>query len=77
MNEPYQFEHIQPMSKTLADSVRYTPIMRLVTELEEINKFKLRDSDIANCSELYTYYLNRQSVIIDYFNQMLALDSAQ
>ena len=77
MNEPYRFEHIQPMSKTLADSVSSTPIRRLVTELEEINSFKLRDSDIANCKELYTYYLNRQSAIIDYFNQMLALDSAQ
>lgn len=77
MNEPYPFEHIQPMSKTLAHCVRNTPIRRLVTELEEINKFKLRDSDIVNCGELHTYYLNRQSVIIDYFNQMFALDSAQ
>ena len=77
MNEPHRFEHIQPMSKTLADSVSSTPIRRLVTELEEINKFKLRDSDIANCKELYTYYLNSQSAIIDYFNQMLALDSVQ
>ena len=77
MNEPYQFENIHPMSKTLADSVSSTPIRRLVTELEEINKFKLRDSDIVNCIELYAYYVNRQSAIIDYLNEMLALDSVR
>ena len=39
-----------------------------------INKYKLRDSDLMNCTELQCYYLDRQSAIISYLRDMLDKD---
>ena len=65
---------VESMREFLFKSVRGMPVMRLVTELEEINKYKLRDSDLMNCTELQCYYLNRQSAIISYLRDMLDKD---
>jgi len=65
---------VESMREFLLKSVRGMPVMRLVTELEEINKYKLRDSDLMNCTELQCYYLDRQSAIISYLRDMLDKD---
>ena len=65
---------VESMGEFLLKSVRGMPVMRLVTELEEINKYKLRDSDLMNCTELQCYYLDRQSAIISYLRDMLDKD---
>ena len=65
---------VESMGEFLLKSVRGMPVMRLVTELEEINKYKLRDSDLMNCTELQYYYLDRQSAIISFLRDMLDKD---
>lgn len=67
---------VEPMSEFLLHSVRTAPVMRLVKELEEIHKYKLRDSDLVNCIELRDYYLNRQQTIVSYLRDMLDKDES-
>lgn len=66
---------IEPMSNYLKDHISKTPTHRLVMELEEINKNKLRDKELLECRELRDYYIQRQGYIIEHLREMLDKDS--
>ena len=66
---------IEPMSNYLKDHISKTPTHRLVMELEEINKNKLRDEELLECRELRDYYIQRQGYIIEHLREMLDKDS--
>ena len=63
------------MSNYLKDHISKTPTHRLVMELEEINKNKLRDEELLEYRELRDYYIQRQGYIIEHFREMLDKDS--
>jgi hypothetical protein len=65
---------VQSMSEFLQNNIRITPVVRLVTELEQINRHKLSDDTILECNELRCYYIKRQEHIISHLKQMLDLD---
>ena len=62
---------IEPMSNYLKDQIRKTPTHRLVLELEQINKDRLRDEELLECRELRDYYIQRQGYIIQHLREML------
>jgi len=66
---------IEPMSNYLKYHISKTPTHRLVMELEEINKNKLRDEELLECRELSDYYIQRQGYIIEHLREMLDKDS--
>ena len=65
---------VQSMTEFLDNNIRITPVVRLVTELEQINRHKLHDDIILECEELRSYYIKRQEHIISHLKQMLDLD---
>lgn len=66
---------IESMSDFLNEHIRKTPTHRLVMELEEINKNKLRDEELLECKELRDYYIQRQGYIIERLREMLDKDA--
>jgi len=65
---------VQSMTEFLENNIRITPVVRLVTELEQINRYKLHDDIILESNELRSYYIQRQEHIISHLKQMLDLD---
>ena len=63
------------MSNYLKDQIRKTPTHRLVLELEQINKDRLRDEELLECRELRDYYIQRQGYIIQHLREMLDKDA--
>ena len=66
---------IQPMNDFLRHHIRTSPTHRLVLELEEINKNKLRDEELLECRELRDYYIQRQGYIIEHLREMFDKDA--
>lgn len=66
---------IESMSNYLKDHISKTPTHRLVMELEEINKNKLRDEELLEFRELRDYYIQRQGYIIQHLREMLDKDA--
>lgn len=66
---------IQPMSDFLRHHIQTTPTHRLVLELEEINKNRLRDEKLLECRELRDYYIQRQGYIIEHLREMFDKDA--
>ena len=66
---------IQPMSDYLKDHISKTPTHRLVLELEQINKDRLRDEELLECRELLDYYIQRQGYITQHLREMLDKDA--
>jgi hypothetical protein len=70
---------IEPSIQTMHDFLRYhisiTPTHRLVLELEDINKNKLRDEELLECKELRDYYIQRQGYIIEHLREMFDKDA--
>ena len=66
---------IEPMSNYLKDQIRKIPTHRLVLELEQINKDRLRDEELLECRELRDYYIQRQGYIIQHLREMLDKDA--
>jgi len=66
---------IESMSNYLKENISNTPTHRLVMELEQINKNKLRDEELLECVELRDYYIQRQGCIIKHLREMMKKDS--